>query len=279
MENFIYNPIGKINHNAKQYEALDIIGPTLTENFTLYYVLNGKGDFTVFGKTHQLEKGHIFFAYPNIIFSLKADDSDPWEIVSIVYDGNLIIYCISLLKLDESAPILKYNSDDYLDNICEEMLQTKNLPEYLKNIRLMGLTLMFICRIVEFNSISSLVVRTREELYIYDAVKYIHNNFNNKLTVNKINKALGLDRSYFSKLFRKHVGLPPQQYIIQFKIDRACEMLSNTSLGIGFIANQLGYSDYFAFSKTFKRIKGISPIPYRRTFKPTNNIESNIISR
>lgn len=75
---------------------------------------------------------------------------------------------------------------------------------------------------------------------------------------------LGLDPSYFCRLFRSHFGMPPRQFITQVRIDAACYMLRDTVMSVGQIASELGYHDVHFFSRHFKKQQGVSPTEYRR---------------
>ena len=63
--------------------------------------------------------------------------------------------------------------------------------------------------------------------------------------------------------------MSPQKFLMKFRITKAAELLYNTDLPISNIAYSCGYSDPLAFSKTFKKIKGVSPKEYRNTKKET----------
>ena len=63
--------------------------------------------------------------------------------------------------------------------------------------------------------------------------------------------------------------MSPQKFLMKFRITKAAELLYNTDLPIANIAYSCGYSDPLAFSKTFKKIKGVSPKEYRDTKKET----------
>jgi len=75
--------------------------------------------------------------------------------------------------------------------------------------------------------------------------------------------SVGLNKNYFSTFFRENIGVTPQQYTIKYRINKACELMSNQGLTIGDISRSVGYDDTLGFSKIFKKEKGISPAKYR----------------
>lgn len=74
---------------------------------------------------------------------------------------------------------------------------------------------------------------------------------------------LRISRGYFFDLFKKATGLPPTQYINQFRINRAREDLRNSDISVTEIAEKHGFSSVHYFSKLFKQVNGKSPREFR----------------
>ena len=77
-------------------------------------------------------------------------------------------------------------------------------------------------------------------------------------------RACGLSVSRLAHLFREQVGLPPQQYLEELRLQRAAQLLRATGLRIGEIAAETGYAGAFYFSARFRKKFGKSPSEYRR---------------
>lgn len=75
--------------------------------------------------------------------------------------------------------------------------------------------------------------------------------------------ACGLSVSRLAHLFSAQVGLPPQQYLEELRLQRAAQLLRSTGLRIGEIAEETGYAGAFYFSARFRRKFGMSPSEYR----------------
>jgi len=73
-----------------------------------------------------------------------------------------------------------------------------------------------------------------------------------------------ISRSAFSVRFRDLVGLPPLQYLTKIRMQKACHLLREETLGITRIASGVGYESPVSFSNAFKRWTGLSPTEYRR---------------
>ncbi|MFD3014289.1 helix-turn-helix domain-containing protein, partial [Streptococcus agalactiae] len=64
---------------------------------------------------------------------------------------------------------------------------------------------------------------------------------------------------------REQTNSSPQQFLIQYRLSKACALLKNRNLNLSDIAEQIGYSNQFNFSAAFKRQYGISPRQWRKT--------------
>lgn len=106
--------------------------------------------------------------------------------------------------------------------------------------------------------------RERENLYIHQAMEYIRNNYANGITVADVAGYVALNRSYLFTLFRRVLGVSPQECLTQFRLTWAREQLTLTDASVANIALSCGYQDPQVFSKAFKRLFGVTPVKYRK---------------
>ena len=75
---------------------------------------------------------------------------------------------------------------------------------------------------------------------------------------------VGINRSYFSNLFKQYTGMSPVKYLQNFRITKAQHMLTISELSIENIAFSCGYQSSEAFQKIFRNTTGMSPNAYRQ---------------
>lgn len=95
--------------------------------------------------------------------------------------------------------------------------------------------------------------------YIEFVKKYIRVNYMEEIKLNELAEILNLSRSYLSTLFKKEVGISFTEYLIDFRLNRAIEILAKDNLPLHSVAEMVGYSNYAQFSKIFKKQKGVAP--------------------
>lgn len=95
-------------------------------------------------------------------------------------------------------------------------------------------------------------------------VDYIRENYRENLTLQVLAEKFNMSESYISSLIKKKTNKNFGEHLMEARIREAQRLLRETNDSIEEIAVQVGYPDYFYFSKVYKRATGISPAAYRR---------------
>lgn len=94
-------------------------------------------------------------------------------------------------------------------------------------------------------------------------IGYLYFHIESPVSLHEISKDLNLSIGYISNCFKKNMGISVMNYAKKIKVDRAKTLLLNTNKSILDISIILGFCDQSHFSKTFKKITGLSPMEYR----------------
>lgn len=108
--------------------------------------------------------------------------------------------------------------------------------------------------------------------YVDFVKEYVSYNYMHKILLSDLASVLHLSRPYLSSLFKNEVGFTFPEYLTQFRLNKAKEILAKEDIQISEVANIVGYSDYAHFSKSFKKQTGLSPKEYREKHKPFTDI-------
>lgn len=98
-------------------------------------------------------------------------------------------------------------------------------------------------------------------------INYLLNNIDLKAKLGDVAKEFKLNASYCSTLFHKYYNCGFSEFMINIRMKNALKMLEESDLSIEEIAKKCGYDDYYYFHKVFKKIVGITPGQYRKSFK------------
>ena len=98
-------------------------------------------------------------------------------------------------------------------------------------------------------------------------VNYLNNGYNTDISREKLGLELDYNYNYLCNLFHKYTGISMNQYIQQLRVQRAKHLLQHTGKSIQQIANEVGYTDSFYFSRIFKKITGTAPLHFRDSLR------------
>ncbi|GAB6181252.1 response regulator [Desulfotomaculum defluvii] len=98
---------------------------------------------------------------------------------------------------------------------------------------------------------------------IEKALKYIHDNFKQKLSLQMVSSYVYLNPQYFSRIFKKEVGVSYIDYINKLKIEYACKLLETTNYPAYRISSECGFTDPSYFNRVFVQQMNMTPKAYR----------------
>ncbi|MCL2362459.1 MAG: AraC family transcriptional regulator [Defluviitaleaceae bacterium] len=247
-----------------------VCGPGIWNNFLFHYVVSGKG--RLFSATesgiineYSLEPGQGFTFWPGQLNTFIADHDDPWEYLSVEFNGLRAKEALIQAGLLYDSPI--YTSD----NPQEHALMVRELEFINKNasrppMELIGHLYGFVSALVHSSSKRNLADKdSHQDLYVQKALDYIEKYYHRDLTIQEIADFCGVHRSYLHRIFIDCLNTSPQQFLISFRIRKACELLITTDYSINKISALVGYTNPLNFSRIFKQERKKSPREWRKT--------------
>lgn len=145
---------------------------------------------------------------------------------------------------------------DRLKNEIQYALRTVTTFESLKDVL-----------ITQFSSLIDQVrtyVESKNTKPVRQAIDYVKKNYSKPVRLETAASEVGLSPTYFSSIFKKETGQNFSDYVTEYRLIIAKDLLKSSDLNINEIANALGFSDWRYFSKLFKKTEGIKPTEYRK---------------
>lgn len=101
---------------------------------------------------------------------------------------------------------------------------------------------------------------------VREMCKYMQTHLHEQITLKDLAKLVTLSQVYICNIFKKEMGVSISAYCTNLRMDKAKELLKNTSMSVSAIAEAVGYQDARYFSKQFIRTVGIKPMDYRKFY-------------
>ncbi len=247
----LYSKISPMSLGFESCASEHSFGPAVRAYWVLHYVVSGKGKYCVGDSVFNLKQGQCFLIRPGEITFYQSDKDEPWTYIWIHFNTELSSF--DKLPYIIETPKLK--------NICERIHK-----EYSFSNDPPAFTISKVWEVI-----SGLCENFTEDIvtsYTKRAIDIIKAQYMYGLSVQKIADQINLDRSYFTNIFKKDTGISPQRYLIQYRMQKALHLLKCEKYSVSVIANSVGYSDLFTFSRSFKNFFGVAPQKYKEIKNP-----------
>jgi AraC-like DNA-binding protein len=247
----------------EQCEPSYQFGPFIRKNYVIHVVSDGKGTYKVGDKEYKVSKGQAFLIYPKTETIYWADDEDPWYYSWIGFHGFRCEEYLKNMGFSLENPVITLEDPERLMGYFDKIIATKELTLRDELIRMSNLLEIF-ALLLENNKTPNEEKRDYpSSVYVKYAVDYMMTHRKEKIKIDDIAKTIGISRGYLTGSFKKELGVSPQEYLINFRLEYAASLLRKTPNPIGDIATEVGYSDSMAFSKAFKQKFKMSPTAFR----------------
>lgn len=269
-ENFI--DLGMFQCGQEACTPCHSFGPVTRNHYLFHYVLSGTGtlmadDAKGITQTYSVRSGQGFLIFPEQITTYYADQHSPWEYSWIEFDGLRVKEALSLTDFSLNHPIYHPHSKDLQEQMVKEMNYIISHPKE-SSFHLLGHLYLFFDYFIQSAKSTRLTQSSKmSDYYIQEAIHYMEQNFQNDISIEEIAAVCGINRSYLGKIFRNSIGRSPQEFLMNYRMVKATELLKLTTLSIADIGTAVGYGNPLHFSRAFKNIYGVSPREWRNEHK------------
>ena len=255
-------------------------GPAARNHYLFHYILSGTGtlmadDSKGVTQTYSIKSMQGFMIFPNQITTYVADKQLPWEYVWLEFDGLRVKSLLDTIGLSLDKPVYHARNKSLREDMANEMLYISRHKDE-SPFHLIGHLYLFLDYLLRSAADEQLEHGSKlREFYIHEALTYIEHNFQNEITIEDIAGVCGLNRTYFGKIFKEALGKTPQEFLLNYRMLKAAELVKLTSLSIGDVGLAVGYANQMHFSRAFKNNYGISPREWRYQNHINNTVDSD----
>lgn len=230
-------------------------------------VMQGSGVHYVGGTGIKIKEGDVFVvADKNISHHIRPDDAGQFVVRNIIFPFDFFEIDYKLFPPDVVYPLAKIVDGEHLvQSITAEYHDKGFLYEQITR----GLTLALLVRIMRSNKRSKSVKKydlmrnKKQKKYSAIAEEYIEEHYDQSMTLDEIASACGICKAYLQREFRKDKGISVTEFIISYRIEKACKLLLSSSYSVSAISEMVGFNDLKYFYLKFKQIVGVTPSKFK----------------
>ncbi|MFI3169099.1 MAG: AraC family transcriptional regulator [Faecalibacterium sp.] len=236
-------------------------GPGIRDHYLIHLVLSGQGYYKTKGERYLLKAGDLFLVKPSQLNSYTADMDDPWEYAWVGFNGAHANKLVTQLPFSDTQPYHHATETAALRTLLTQMYEARGLTT-ANECDMIGYLYLFISTLMKETIQSEPRNTTSGSQYVLNAIKFIQFNYSHNISIDDVSKSVGVSRSHLYRVFISNLGKSPIDYLTEYRIEEACNLLKTSNLSIAEIAISVGFFDQFYFSRVFKKATGVPPSKY-----------------
>ncbi len=239
-----------------------LIDRTTFPFWSIEFVAAGSGELSLAGKRHSLRAGTVFTYGPRIPHTIRTAAAPQLVKYFVDFIG---LPSVPLLRASGLKPgsALQVTALGDVRNAFDTLLRL-GLQHDSRTERTCALQLELLINTIARSHPTTAGSDHRARGTFERVREYIDNHFVRLFSIEEVTRACHVDGSHLSRLFRRFLSEPPLRYLQRRRMQWAADRLQESGCLVRQVADELAM-DPFHFSRTFKRVHGVSPMAFLRT--------------
>ena len=236
----------------------------------IFYVVGGSGKFNIEGKLLPVTTDDMVIVNPNVEHTEVSYNKRPLEYIVLGVEG--LEYSAGEDADERWFMTNLQNAREALLHALREMLREIEYKAVGYELICQDLLEVLILRLMRHAGLQFLPTKTehrkpgRKPSKECAAVRhYIDNHFKENINLDMLSELVHVNKYYMVHSFTKEYGISPINYLISRRIEESKYLLSDTDHSLSQISHMLGFSSPSYFSRSFRRLEGMSPMEFRRS--------------
>jgi len=244
--------------------GIDVSLNRCRKDYYLIYLINGIGHYRLGRETVTADAGNIILYKPGEKQEYYYLGDEKAEIYWMHFTGCEVENLLLSLSLSEKN-IYRTGIDSGCINIFESMIHETQI----KKPNFHQLCIGYLLQLLSAFSRKAVFLEKGEGVFknsdIENAIKLMHAEYQQQHDMQYYAGTCNLSVYQFIRSFKKATRLSPARYVEKIRINKARELLIDSSLTVNEISTIVGYNDAFYFSKVFKKVTNTTPTSFRES--------------
>lgn len=243
----------------------------LLTSFLFFVVISGRGVLDYDGKSYELSGGDCVFINCTKQYSHRSSD-DLWTLKWTHFYGQNMLSVYDKYTERGCQPVFRPEKTGEFICLLEKLYETAGSDSFIRDMRINELLSCLLTLLMEQSgppADSARVTAKRQDLL--QVREYLDAHLTEKLTLDDLAARFYINKFYLTRTFREQFGITINTYVSQQRVTRAKQLLRYSGMTVEQIAAQCGISDPNYFSRLFRKVEGVSPAEYRRSWQTASD--------
>jgi AraC-like DNA-binding protein len=235
----------------------------ILNEYQLLYITRGKGNFvSEQSKPVVVEEGNMFLLFPGEWHNYSPDKKTGWDEFWIGFKGINIDNRCEHGFFSRQKPVFRTGINDDIVQLYKQAIRIAHEQKTGFQQMLAGIVNHLLGFAYSLDKHSSFV---ESDVFnnIHKAKIIMQEKFQSEITPEAVAEAVCMSYSWFRKVFKQYTGFAPNQYLLELKIQKSKELLTNTHWSVKKIAHSTGFENADHFCTFFKKRTQMTPVGYR----------------
>lgn len=238
----------------------------------LVYISDGRGSFESRQSAKQLvEAGQVIFLFPGVWHRYRPEVKTGWHEHWVGFDGDVVRRWVKNKFFSPRTPVFTPGQEEKWLALFTELITVIRLNRPALQQVMAGFTAQMLGLLYSGQQ-AGLAGDDQALLIVQKALMKMQSELESGVNAEALARELNVSYSSFRHTFQQHTGSSPHQYLLELRLVRARNLLTQTTLSVKEIAQQAGFEDEHYFCRFFKMKTGFTPGQWRLRAKPRRDL-------
>jgi len=244
----------------------------ILETHALVYISRGRGSFESRQSDPQpIEAGQVIFLFPGVWHRYRPDAETGWDEHWVGFDGDVARRWVKNKFFSPRAPVFKPGQEEKWLTLFTELIAVIKLNRPALQQIMAGFTAQMLGLLYSGQQAG----QTGDDqalLIVQKAIAKMQTELETGLNAQALARELNVSYSSFRHIFQQHTGSSPHHYLLELRLVRARNLLTQNTQSVKEIAQLAGFEDEHYFCRFFKMKTGLTPGQWRSRSMPKHDL-------
>lgn len=232
-------------------------------SFLCFAVLSGSGRLTYEGTAYELHRGDCAFIDCRKAYSHSTYE-DLWSLQWSHFYASSLPAIYEKYKERGGRPVFHPSSTEQITAILTELYKIAESADYIRDMRINEKLSSLLTLLMEESWQPEGSDASKKRLELSNIKAFLDGHYAEKVSLNDLAEHFFINKSYLARIFKETYGTTINSYILAQRITKAKQYLRFTAMSVEEIGDAVGIHDVNYFSRSFRKVEGISPTEYRK---------------